>query len=103
MKLSKAQEAVLNHAKEAIDFARTHTLEEWYMKSYRVDRLDLDSMDEWSRNYTITTYEKRKNGIALSMCNSRTLKKLEDLGLIEILYDSNGTHYGVDEIRVLNY
>ena len=103
MKLSKAQEAVLNHAKEEIDFARTHTLEEWYIKSYRADRLDLDSMDEWSRNYTITTYEKRKNGIALSMCNSRTLKKLEDLGLIEILYDSNGTHYGVDEIRVLNY
>lgn len=102
MKLSKAQADVMNHAKEQIDFARTHSLEEWYEKNY-CTRVSLDSRDERSRNYISTQYEKRKQGIALANCNTRTLRKLEELGLIEIVYDSTGEHFGIDEIRVLNY
>lgn len=123
MKLSKAQQEVMETVKQEIDFARTHTLYEWaenekFRNGY--DRIvsnysrygfknaeeamayiegEIRSYGEKYRRY----YENERNGIVLTHCNSKTIAKLESLGLIEIIRDSNGESYGLDTIKVLNY
>lgn len=124
MKLSKAQNEVFEKAKNDIDFARSHTIREWAQKEtgYTDDVIE----DLVSRYYQYVStpeemreicenriqhyiesvgkyYEDKKNGIVLTMCNSRTLKKLEEYGLIKIIEDSNGSHFGIDTVKVLNY
>lgn len=125
MKLSKAQEAVMNKAKADIDFARSHTLREWAQKTD--PHITVEAVERLVRNassYGLTEeemrkqcekeivnymntykkyYEDERKGIVLTNCNSRTLVKLETMGLIEIIHDSNGTTYGIDTIKVLNY
>lgn len=122
-KLSKAQQTVMDDAKRKIDFARTHTLREWaatkrYPTGYNhiTDRWNSygwstkeeavqsceNDITRYGENYG-KYYENEKSGIVLATCNSRTLVKLEQMGLIEIIYDSNGTHFGIDTIKVLNY
>ena len=124
MKLSKAQIEVMNTAKAEIDYARSHSLREWAEKEEALDEGCYDRIIENASDYGSTKeemkkrlderienrangykeyYENEKNGIVLTHCNSRTLEKLESLGLIEIIYDSNGSDYGIDEIKVLNY
>ena len=45
-----------------------------------------------------------RNGIDyLCHASSATIRKLEKLGLIEVIYDSAGEAYGFDTIKVLNY
>ena len=125
MKLSKAQAKVINEAKEKIDRARRSTIIEWaahkleYDDEEKVKRvincyLRIDDTPEqaqakidqeiarYAENYK-KYYENEKNGIVLTCCNGRTLKKLEELGLIEILYDSSNTHFTIDTIKLLNY
>ena len=127
MKLSKAQEAVMTTAKSEIDFARSHSLREWAEKEThntpeQIEKI-LNNWDETRhRSYTKEQYleamnedvemymkkygkyyEEEKNAIVLIRCNSRTLTKLEQMGLIEIIYDSNGSSFGIDTIKVLNY
>ena len=125
MKLSKAQEQVIDKAKAEIDRARKFTLTEWaaYKKNYDSEikiehivsiyirngltpeqaraRIDQE-IAEYADTYK-EYYENERNGIVLTHCNSRTLKKLEELGLIEILFDSTNTHFGIDTIKLLNY
>jgi len=48
-------------------------------------------------------WEEHRNGIVLTHCNSRTLAKLEEYGLIKIIEDSNGEQFGIDTVQVLNY
>ena len=91
MKLSKAQQKVMDEARKEIDYARTNTLYEWAGA--------LKSVAEDYREY----YENNRNGIVLTRCNSKTLEKLEKLGLIEILYDSKNKKDGIDHVKVLNY
>ena len=99
MKLTAAQQKVMDQAKEDIDFARTHSFEDWYHKRF--------SGWDFERTKKDTFYEERfeeeKAGIALVICNGRTLYKLRDMGLIEIIRDTSGSHFSVDKIRVLNY
>ena len=121
MKLSKAQAQVMEKAKEDIDYARTHDFLHWYaratgheletdwdahpnpiLSNESVMKEAIERANE-AGEYWHRSYEKRKEGIALTMCNSRTLAKLEEMGLIEILRDSKGQTYGVDEVKVLNY
>ena len=122
MKLSRAQIEVMREAKKDIDYARTHDFLHWISKRRGYDlELDWDShpnpyltnerimrdaedmvnsdTDGWWRN----RYEEEKSGIVLTHCNSRTLAKLENMGLIEIIRDSKGTNYGIDIVRILNY
>ena len=119
MKLSKAQEEVINNAKARIDFARTQNFFGWYMGYYagNYERKNIhtpEELDAYLENRTgrdnrtmkdLTTerYQNAINGIVPCIANSRTLKKLEELGIIEIIYDSNGDRLGLDEIRILNY
>ena len=112
-KLSKTQQKVLDSAKSRIDFARTHNLYDWMRKNISI--LDDSSTDEQIemyiereieagyKNWYADAYEETKNGYTWTSCNSRTLHKLCELGLIEIVRDSTGESYGVDSIKVLNY
>lgn len=111
----------MDKAKKDIDYARTHDFLHWIAKAHADDlEKDWDShpnpyitnesvrkrveeyalkADEWWHK----RYEEERNGHVLATCNSRTLAKLEQMGLIEIIYDSKGTSYGIDHIKVLNY
>lgn len=122
MKLSKTQEKVLEKVKQDIDYAREHDFLHWVSKAQGFD-LDIDwdkhpnkhltnelilnqaheLVENDTDGYWKSTYEKRKSGIALVRCNTRTLKKLEEFGLIEIIHDSTGEPVGVDVVKVLNY
>lgn len=118
MKLSKAQQEVMDTAKERIDYARTHSFCDWFRNGmgyyYKgmtdtevyeaIERLTKESNWGYSLDYEMKRYEMNRNGIDfLCHASSATIKKLEKLGLIEIVYDSNGEFYGFDHIKVLNY
>lgn len=97
-KLSKTQQRVLNEAKEQIDYARNHTLMEWSAKENHftsVTRI----IEEYAEKYG-EAYENEKKGIVLAHCDSKTIRALENLGLIEIMNDGG---LGIDTIKVLNY
>ena len=108
-KLSKAQEAILNEAKKNIDEARSYkTYEEYaYNTSYRfysrfssfeeaIQEIREDSLYDIG----IELYEELKSGIAFIKANTRTIEKLEEMGLIEIVR-IGGSRY--DRIKILNY
>lgn len=111
MKLSEAQTRVIEKAKRDIDLAREcDTYEEYFMKyeaphcnaAYNTpEKFKAKDLDSW--NWYKKGWEDHKDGIVLTHCNSRTLVKLEQYGLIEIITDSNGQEYGIDKIKVLNY
>lgn len=116
IKLSNAQTKVLKDAQIHIDFARTHTFYDWVRKTTPsgFDFLTDEQIDKefarresegWndSKAKRIKEYENEKSGITLTYCNSRTLEKLQELGLIKIIYDSNGEKFGIDRIKLLNY
>lgn len=115
-KLSNAQIKVLNGAKERIDFARTHDFYDWYMRTAsNFEQKNIHSNDELEkylsnkygrdlRGVYKKNYMDNINGIDyLCHASSKTIAKLESLGLIEIIKDSNGEYYGLDVIRILNY
>ena len=111
MKLSKAQQGIMDEAKERIDFARSATLYNWIRKRYLLETASDDKISAiierdkkiFGYDFIANSYEEEKNGITVVMCNSRTLYKLRDYGLIEIIKDSNGRTYACDVIKVLNY
>jgi len=119
MKLSKAQAEVLEDAKKRIDFARSNSFFDWYMptaSNYIVKNIHTpDELDDYlssrigrggftMKELSMANYEMLRNGIDyLCHANSKTILKLEELGLIEVLKDSNGEHYGLDVIKILNY
>lgn len=124
MKLTKAQTELLNRMTAKIDFARTHTLTEWAQKRKGYTEEKIDRMIKSSELYRKTPeemrtiianeisnyaeayadyYNEERNAIINVTCNSKPLKKLEEYGLIEILYDSTGTGFGLDTVKVLNY
>ena len=100
-KLSKAQQEVMDKAKKDIDDARKMEYPEWLISHVNIRKNSLEKCV--AEGYLKDSWEERRNGFALTMCNSRTLKKLEEFGLIEIIEDTNGQHCGIDVIKVLNY
>lgn len=111
MKLSEAQNKVLEIAHIEIDEARKFdTYEEYFMKyesmyknaSYNTpEKYKAKDPEGWKRYKKY--WENRRNGIVLTHCNSRTLWKLEELGYIKIINDSCGQYTGIDTIQILNY
>lgn len=108
MKLSSAQQRIMDKVHGDIDLARSLDFDKWFIKTqcrdseeqYNRFYKDNPEKKEWARKY----YENEKNGIVLtSNVSSTTLYKLQQFGLIEILEDSKGTRIGVDTIKVLNY
>lgn len=100
MKLSKAQQEVLNQAKKDIDLARKFDNHiDWLISRYGEHLAErMSKRPIWEKSW-----EEEKNGIVSTSCNSKTLKVLERNGLIEIIRDSNGERFGLDTIKVLNY
>lgn len=89
MKLSKVQQETMDFCKRQIDEARKQSINLSKIKKEIIDA---------------------QNGIVYTQggnCTIRTLKKLEKLGLIEVLEDNSGigTGYGAfpSKIRILNY
>ena len=117
VKISKAQQMVLDDAKKDIDFARAYeTFEEWLRagyarrgdKDYYINKLGYTEekyndmvaewikREEWKREY----YEADKVGCPLVTANTRTLRKLEEMGLIEVV-EEGGSY--PDRIKVIGY
>jgi len=111
MKLSAAQEKILTQAKKEIDEARSYeTFEDYFLNEYAPHMNgDYDTPEKYkTRDYNGYKYYEKywtdlKNAIVLTHCNSRSLKKLESLGLIEIIEDSTNQNYGIDVVKILNY
>lgn len=112
MRLSKAQQTVMDDAKNKIDFARSVSYYEWIKKRFLpykdvTDEQILEMIEHdkkiFSYDYIAKRFEEEKNGITIVHCNSKTLCKLQEYGLIEIIEDSKGQTYGIDTIKVLNY
>lgn len=104
MKLSEAQKEIIEKAHNDIDFARTHTLIEWATKNLgylgrELKEYEIDRIESYANDYK-KYYEREKNGIVLCRANSRTIKKLEEIGLVEILND--GRNFP-DTLKILNY
>lgn len=111
MKLSKAQQKIIDESKERIDIARSYGTFEEYFNSYE--------SKYYNNNYNTAEKLKKRNpklfegckewwennirGIVLVSANSRTLYRLVELGLIEIIYDAKNEIYGCDTIKLLNY
>lgn len=109
-KLTKAQEAVLNEAKANIDFARSVNFYDWYRVSYNANQKSDEDIEKQinkplykdigGRAYFEGIYKNEIKGITLVMCNTRTLKALENLGYIRII--NEGGSYP-DRIEVIGY
>lgn len=110
-KLSPAQQKIMDKATKEIDNAREcATFEEYFINhlAWRFngryntpEKMKANDKEGWDLHNKY--YEKLKVGITLTMCNSKSLAKLEQFGLIEIIFDSTGQTTGIDEIKVLNY
>ena len=123
MKLTEAQNYIMGKAHKEIDFARTHTLIEWATyKALGCENIEEDRVAQKWKEYGYNSsedalnslrkkvesyaetyrkyYENSKNGVVVIISNSRTLKALERLNLIEIIND--GESYP-DTIKILNY
>ena len=96
MKLTKVQQETMDFCKEQIDRARTQTinLKEVKKKELVEAQRIIDA----------------QNGIVYTQggnCTIRTLKKLKELGLLEILEDNSGigTGFGAfpSKVKILNY
>jgi hypothetical protein len=121
MKLTKAQQEVLDKAKANIDFARTHDFYDWFRDNWSFDTEKSNWSDDQINNYYEDMERFNKTDVSFKdedmdefidltkgiyrsiRVNSKTLVKLEKMGLIEILYDSNGDRFGIDRIKILNY
>lgn len=103
MKLTGAQQKVLDEAIRDIDIARKLDYPEWLRtthKSIRLDYVEECIAKEYCKKY----WEAARSGKVFTHCNSKTLYKLAEYGLIEIIEDSKEQgNYGIDTIRVLNY
>lgn len=111
-KITKAQENVLNRAKERIDFARSHNFYDWYMRrATNYERINIHNLDELDKHLSnrygrdlrqayINDYENERKGITIVLSNTRTIKALERLGLIRIINEGGSS---IDTIEVIGY
>ena len=109
-KLSAAQKKILDKAIEEIIEARScSTFEEYFNKfkaphyncGYNTPEKYISRDPEgWEKQKQF--WEGLKQGITLTSCNTKTIKKLESLGYIEIIEDANRVRWGIDTIKVLN-
>lgn len=110
MKLSKAQTEVMEMAKAKIDQARALNFYDWYRDRFNSKGESDDQIDEeiarFGKAYPSMTgwyhnmYENERNGITLITANTRTLKKMVEMGLIELV-EEGGLY--PDKIRIINY
>lgn len=110
MKLTTAQEKILTEAKKRIDEARAYdTFEEYEYNTnhYWRGRYTFEEAKELIKeddiecgNWGSKYYEEFKKGIVIITANTRTIAKLEELGLIEIIKEGGSFP---DRIKIVNY
>lgn len=103
MKLSKAQAEVLEQAHKDIDKARSMDYPEWLMATNHYYQIPEWAMDETSQHYNPELVERlrekfaeavereelkdywqrERNGIVLTHCNSKTIKNLKNMGWLK--------------------
>ena len=127
MKLTKAQQEIIDKAREDVDYAREHDFLHWVSKNLCGYDLDTDwdavpnpfLSNEYVMKQALDTiaedetgsghfeafhwkkrYERNKEGEVIAHANSKTLEALERMGMIEIIHDGRR---GWDTIKLLNY
>jgi hypothetical protein len=110
MKLTKAQQKTIDDAKTTIDKSRKYnTYEEYFIneesKYYNnqfntPEKFKEKNINQW--NSMVDYWESYKKAIVLTQSKTETLKKLESLGLIEIIRIDN-CNSRIDKIKILNY
>ena len=116
IKLTKAQQTVMDQAHKEIDLARSLDYTEWlkateFRRDFEFAERHPEFKDSIEKNFEEAVrkekykhyWEAERRGEVLTHCNSKTLLKLEEMGLIEIIRISTGTAYGIDEVKILNY
>ena len=106
MKLTKTQADLMDSLNAEIRNAREcETFEDYFSKyiAHRVntafntpEKYKAGNMEGW--NWWKTVWEQKKNGVVCTITNSRTIKALENLGLIEIVKDGGASP---DIVRVI--
>ena len=118
VKLTAAQQKVLDNAKREIDYARScKDVLDYAIRNYgpilngtateeikaELRAKEKGMLKPQQIEALTHNWENRKRGIVWTIrVNSKSLLKLEELGLIEIIELTNGA-YGMDTIRILNY
>ena len=108
MKLSKAQQEVMDHAKKEIDLARQLDYPDWLKATNHCFQQETAY---WQKAYKEAVekeqskcyWENDRKAIVLTHCSSHTIRALERLGLIEIIEDSVEIGGSIDVVKVLNY
>lgn len=111
VKLTPAQQNVMDKAYEQIDYARTHNFYDWYRHAHGTAKNLTDEeidkrIKDWNTTYpTLKDYQRKayegcKNGEAIVIANTKTLNALVNMGLIKII-ELTGSY--TDTIQVLNY
>lgn len=111
IKLTPAQQKVMEQAYAQIDYARTHNFYDWYRNGRKSAKHITDEeidkrIKDWNttypelKDYHRKSYEGSKNGEAIIIANTKTLNALVNMGLIKII-ELTGTY--TDTIQVLNY
>ena len=106
MKLSKTQETLINNVKAEIDYARNTDFITWLYqdkdgnRNYNCSITKENILNRIDLEYYKRCYENYRNGIALTITSSATLKSLQNKNIIEIINDAR---LGVDTIKLLNY
>lgn len=106
MKLSKTQVEIMETAKSMINEAREfETFDEYLINTAWLIKENGWTVERYKKNFVKAEaiWNDLRKGVARVHCNSKSLKKLEEYGLVEILYDSTGENMGTDIIKVLNY
>ena len=110
-KLSKTQQELINKAHRDIDNARNaQDIVEWYrncvsaswIKEMSHDELAEEFEKDSAHNWWKKHYEELLDGVVHTHANGKSLYKLQELGLIEIVVDSTNSRM-YDTVRILNY
>ena len=111
--LSKTQQELMDKAHRDIDRARnSQDIVEWYrtcVSDTRIRELshedlakELEKDNDYFHGYWKKHYEELLSGIVHTNANGRSLYRLQELGLIEIIEDSTHT-FMYDTVKILNY
>lgn len=111
IKLTPAQQKIMDRAQAQIDYARQHTFYDWYRHAYNTAKTLTDEeidkcIKDWNtscptlKDYERKSYEGARNGEAIMTTNTKTLTALVNMGLIKII--KLGGNYP-DTIQILNY
>ena len=106
--LSKTQREEMEYLYNKLEFARTHTQQEWALNQlhYTPERFErfpedrdymLQRADAYIQQFP-DAYNRDRSGVLLTRANSSTLKALEKRGFIEIVKDGK---QWIDHVKVI--